>query len=146
MPARSLMPKKLSRNAPCPCGSGKKYKHCCIRKDFEWVETDDGGIARKVEVPEDVMQALDGLRQAQEAQYGREPERIFEGAPPFELVEHWTVEAMKKAGVDPALIYAFEKTGLVLNDQNEDKLPDTEIDGWDAAIRDYENKTHQMST
>jgi hypothetical protein len=23
--------KKLSRNAPCPCGSGKKYKHCCYR-------------------------------------------------------------------------------------------------------------------
>ena len=22
-------PKKISRNAPCPCGSGKKYKHCC---------------------------------------------------------------------------------------------------------------------
>ena len=21
--------KKISRNAPCPCGSGKKYKHCC---------------------------------------------------------------------------------------------------------------------
>ncbi|OGG01266.1 MAG: anaerobic sulfatase maturase [Candidatus Glassbacteria bacterium RIFCSPLOWO2_12_FULL_58_11] len=20
------------RNAPCPCGSGKKYKHCCLRK------------------------------------------------------------------------------------------------------------------
>ena len=20
---------KYSRNAPCPCGSGKKYKHCC---------------------------------------------------------------------------------------------------------------------
>ena len=19
----------VSRNAPCPCGSGKKYKHCC---------------------------------------------------------------------------------------------------------------------
>ncbi|MBN2532015.1 MAG: zinc-dependent peptidase [Spirochaetales bacterium] len=24
--------KKLSRNAPCPCGSGKKYKHCCLKK------------------------------------------------------------------------------------------------------------------
>jgi hypothetical protein len=23
---------KISRNAPCPCGSGKKYKHCCIKK------------------------------------------------------------------------------------------------------------------
>jgi hypothetical protein len=20
---------KISRNSPCPCGSGKKYKHCC---------------------------------------------------------------------------------------------------------------------
>ena len=23
---------KLSRNALCPCGSGKKYKHCCLGK------------------------------------------------------------------------------------------------------------------
>ncbi|MBZ0280740.1 MAG: SEC-C domain-containing protein [Anaerolineae bacterium] len=23
---------KIPRNAPCPCGSGKKYKHCCLRK------------------------------------------------------------------------------------------------------------------
>ena len=23
--------KKVSRNDPCPCGSGKKYKHCCCR-------------------------------------------------------------------------------------------------------------------
>lgn len=25
-------PKKVSRNAPCPCGSNKKYKHCCGKK------------------------------------------------------------------------------------------------------------------
>jgi hypothetical protein len=24
---------KIKRNAPCPCGSGKKYKHCCMNKD-----------------------------------------------------------------------------------------------------------------
>ena len=24
--------KRLSRNEPCPCGSGKKYKHCCLLK------------------------------------------------------------------------------------------------------------------
>ena len=24
---------KLGRNAPCPCGSGKKYKKCCLDKD-----------------------------------------------------------------------------------------------------------------
>ena len=25
--------KKVGRNDPCPCGSGKKYKHCCGRKE-----------------------------------------------------------------------------------------------------------------
>ena len=25
------LPKKPARNEPCPCGSGKKYKHCCGR-------------------------------------------------------------------------------------------------------------------
>ncbi len=24
--------KKIGRNDPCPCGSGKKYKHCCMKK------------------------------------------------------------------------------------------------------------------
>jgi len=23
---------KIGRNDPCPCGSGKKYKHCCLKK------------------------------------------------------------------------------------------------------------------
>jgi preprotein translocase subunit SecA len=25
--------KKIGRNQPCPCGSGKKYKHCCGQRD-----------------------------------------------------------------------------------------------------------------
>ncbi len=24
--------RKIGRNAPCPCGSGKKYKNCCGKK------------------------------------------------------------------------------------------------------------------
>ena len=26
---RTLISKKIGRNEPCPCGSGKKYKKCC---------------------------------------------------------------------------------------------------------------------
>jgi hypothetical protein len=26
---------KIGRNDPCPCGSGRKYKHCCLRKEIE---------------------------------------------------------------------------------------------------------------
>jgi SEC-C motif-containing protein len=29
-PVRSTSP-KVGRNDPCPCGSGKKYKHCCLK-------------------------------------------------------------------------------------------------------------------
>ncbi|MGH6826619.1 SEC-C metal-binding domain-containing protein [Methyloceanibacter sp.] len=27
------MPNKTGRNDPCPCGSGQKYKRCCLDKD-----------------------------------------------------------------------------------------------------------------
>ena len=27
------MTQKIGRNAPCPCGSGKKFKKCCYGKD-----------------------------------------------------------------------------------------------------------------
>jgi hypothetical protein len=26
------MSKRTGRNDPCPCGSGKKFKHCCASK------------------------------------------------------------------------------------------------------------------
>jgi len=28
---------KIGRNAPCPCGSGKKYKKCCLLKKSVWM-------------------------------------------------------------------------------------------------------------
>lgn len=31
-PAPVRVAKKAGRNDPCPCGSGKKYKHCCLAK------------------------------------------------------------------------------------------------------------------
>ena len=26
---------KVGRNEPCPCGSGKKYKKCCLNKEIK---------------------------------------------------------------------------------------------------------------
>ncbi|WP_339133381.1 MAG: SEC-C metal-binding domain-containing protein [Candidatus Electrothrix sp. GW3-4] len=31
-PTRQVIKKKIGRNEPCPCGSGKKYKKCCLNK------------------------------------------------------------------------------------------------------------------
>jgi hypothetical protein len=134
--------RKFPRNALCPCGSGKKYKKCCIDKGFDWVETDDGAIAKRVPLSDEAMTFFDELRQAQIERFGYLPDRVFEGAPPLEHLEHWTVEAMRKGGVEPALIYAYEKTdGLLLSVQNEALMPDVDIAQWDAAIDEYETKT-----
>jgi len=35
-PIRNRIP-KVGRNDPCPCGSGKKYKQCCMRKEHDAV-------------------------------------------------------------------------------------------------------------
>ena len=32
---------RVGRNDPCPCGSGKKYKHCCMRKELASATTEE---------------------------------------------------------------------------------------------------------
>lgn len=44
---------KIGRNDPCPCGSGKKYKHCCLGK------TDEPSKENKAQqVLEEMLEAL----------------------------------------------------------------------------------------
>lgn len=38
--------RKISRNDPCPCGSGKKFKHCCLGKDIDWEARKAAGTRR----------------------------------------------------------------------------------------------------
>ena len=42
--------KKVSRNDPCPCGSGKKFKHCCLRNRGEG-DLDLGAIPQQPKYP-----------------------------------------------------------------------------------------------
>src|SRR4051794_33256822 len=42
--------KKVSRNDPCPCGSGRKFKHCCIGKGIDWEARQAPG-ARRLPAP-----------------------------------------------------------------------------------------------
>jgi hypothetical protein len=46
---------KVGRNDPCPCGSGKKYKKCCLRAETAAVETPEEFLRRRIRV------AIDGL-------------------------------------------------------------------------------------
>ena len=48
------------------------------------------------------------------------------------------VEAMKQAGLDPAMIYAFEKTGMLVTEENQHLLPESDLAEWEAAIEEYD--------
>lgn len=36
------------RNQLCPCGSGKKFKHCCLRAELAAAETPQQTLHRRV--------------------------------------------------------------------------------------------------
>jgi hypothetical protein len=40
---------RVGRNEPCPCGSGRKYKHCCLEKDNERLHHSSGVAGVTVE-------------------------------------------------------------------------------------------------
>ena len=50
------------------------------------------------------------------------------------------VEDMKKAGIDPALIHAFEETGMLVAEGNEDLITDDDMEEWHEAISEYEQE------
>jgi hypothetical protein len=56
-------PEKTLPQRPCPCGSGKKYKHCCWHKGFAWEEDEDGAIYKSTPISPEVKEVLRGQRQ-----------------------------------------------------------------------------------
>jgi hypothetical protein len=44
---------------------------------------------------------------------------------------------MRRAGLDPALIHAFEKTGLLVTEENQHLIPTRDLQAWFAAVAEY---------
>jgi len=135
--------KKYPRNEPCPCGSGKKYKKCCWDKGFTWAQDEEGDVVRQVPLSDDALAALDELRTEFVRKHGREPgsdDKLFDGLPHSEIVELEMVQAMKKAGIEPAKIYAFEHTGLLVTEDNQHLISDQDLAEWGAAIEEFKRR------
>lgn len=136
---------KFPRNLPCPCGSGRKYKHCCIDKDFEL--DDNGEILEVIEMSDDVAELLQQQVQAFVKKFGRQPgpgeplmfdpESDTPAALNEAMVEKDMVEAMIAVGVRPELVYAFKKTGRLITEENQQRLSDFELQEWQDAIDEY---------
>jgi predicted O-linked N-acetylglucosamine transferase (SPINDLY family) len=74
--------KKIGRNDPCPCGSGRKYKHCCFAQDRA-----RGANARAE--GEAVRDALQRATQHEQAGRLREAEAAYQQALQLRPDEGW---------------------------------------------------------
>jgi hypothetical protein len=114
---------QLQRNKPCPCGSGGKFKHCCLPK------------TRPVIPPRHVPR--------------QRPVPVVAGAtvtavapPPVSPADgrEVTAESMTRLGAEPAKVYAYRKTGLWIVPQNRALHAPEVLAAWDAAIQEFSHE------
>jgi len=116
--AAAAPPKKIGRNEPCPCGSGKKYKYCCLH-------------SHKTAIPDDNAAGASDPRRS-EAEQARLIKHIEET---FALIGSGRYTEL------------FERaSGLIKIYPNEDRLHDILVTGhiyveeFDAAIKICQNR------
>ena len=104
---------------------------------------------RTIPLKPDVVSALEEQREAFRRKFGREPrpdDPVFfdpdaDTPQPFDLgrLDTAMTEAMTKAGLDPAFIYAYRRTGLIVTEQNECLLTEDDRQAWRNAVAEYED-------
>ena len=106
---------------------------------------------RRVPVPDEVFEALKRQAEAFEEKFGRPPgpnDPIFfnpdSDVPEFmserQIAEYGAAvgDVMRRAGVDPAKVYAYEKTGFIATEQNWLLLDAGQRQEWKDAVAEYE--------
>jgi hypothetical protein len=53
------------------------------------------------------------------------------------VINEEMVKAMNAAGIRPSLIYAWNKTGLLVTEENRHLIPEADLEEWQAAIEEY---------
>jgi hypothetical protein len=104
---------------------------------------------------EPVRRALQEQRLAFIAKFGREPgpnDPVFfdpnaDTPRPLDMddTEAEVVAAMRKSGVDEAIIYAYQKTGMLMSETNRHAFPADAVKAWNAAIDEYDTKGKEAS-
>lgn len=135
------------RNLPCPCGSGKKFKKCCANHVSPMVMRNDLTGERTIKMTDGIAEIFEGQQQRFLEKFGR---KMWPGDPVFfdpdadvptplteEKIKKGCVEVMKKAGMPKDFIYAYEKTGMMVVQENKHLFTKDDIQEWEDAVREY---------
>jgi integrase len=104
---------------------------------------------RLVRIDKRTREALETQREAFRIKFGREPgpgDPLFfdpnaDEPRPLEAegVAAEVVKAMEEAGIHPRLVHAFRRTGLLVTEENIDRLGPRELAEWKAALEEYDD-------
>jgi integrase len=108
---------------------------------------------RSVPLSPEAVASFERQREAFRAKFGRDPgpdDPVFfdpdaKTPQPMDMdaLQRQVIEAMVQVGIDPALIYAYSKTGLMVTDENLASLSRERRGEWEAAIAGYGRKTNE---
>lgn len=123
---------------------------CIEAKQVTRIEQPDGTVQFELtgDLVDEFNETLDESRRAFREQFGRDPGPDDplawdpdEPTPtPLSMakLESEIVETMETAGIDSALIYPYQQTGLLVTAENRSLLSDEALAEWDEAIDRYE--------
>src|SRR5713226_4605164 len=119
------------------------------RKPSRQVDRDENSIPINQETAEIIAQQKKLFRE----QFGREPgpddPLFFDPSvvvPQFlsddSTDEIWKglLQAAGNSGIDPAIVYAMNKTGRIVTEANLEFLTDSELQEWNDAVNEYRQK------
>src|SRR5215469_7426400 len=133
-------PVKVSERS-MPLRQRAEVKRCCYAKAAPLVQGPGGELAHELPIGPEVGEILQRQREKFVARYGREPgpdDPIFLDAPSDDEYDAAVTKAMEHAGVAPAVIYAFRKTGRIITEENAKFVPAAALEAWQHAIDEYE--------
>jgi len=112
---------KIGRNDPCPCGSGKKYKNCCLGKDRE--EAPSRGDKKNVDYLFNVMEKE--LSRMSESNITKAQDLTYDGWEALEVDLQEAEKLFKQAlKLNPNLADAYN--GLAAIDEEKGNLRSAE--------------------
>lgn len=138
---------KSKRSKPQP---GHLYVTRVVRDDLEsWSIKDARGnvLSSGLTMPREMIAWLKGLFQAYGRNVGSPPpaemslgeiaEKAGRPLPTDAEMADLVSKALRQAGVPPQLLYASEKTGLLVTENNQHMFSATDLVEWHAAIEEY---------
>jgi len=123
------------RNAPCPCGSGKKFKACCGRPEPSAIRSNPYKTLRVQYTPEQLAAEQEFVKQ-----WGFNPNpaqlmAYMEGD--HDEIKASVLRGMTNIDADPKFHYAVAKLNRLITPKNQKLVTEQEAEEWEATLAEY---------